>query len=76
MRAAFAAEKEHPVRGREFFGQRTRVSLPSEGELDYVLAQEAREAADEVIRASQAALDRDEAVDRRIAEVYSKTPKS
>jgi len=70
IRAAFAAEQEHPVTGTEHIGPRTRQEIPMEGEIDFAYAQETQRAAQEVIAADSSARARDQQVEDRIAEVY------
>jgi hypothetical protein len=71
IRAAFKADEEHPVRGREFLGARSPVDVPQEGEVDYARAVEAQKAAAEVLARAEMAGEEQKAVDERIAEVYS-----
>ncbi|MBI2374383.1 MAG: hypothetical protein HYV07_10350 [Deltaproteobacteria bacterium] len=49
IREALKARDEHPIEGREFTGVRSRGNMPVEGDRDFVLAQEARRAAEEVV---------------------------
>ncbi|MEE2900914.1 MAG: hypothetical protein VYC39_01230, partial [Myxococcota bacterium] len=67
IRAAFQAEKENPIRGKEHFTPRSRQELPVEGDIDYAYAQEAQRAAQEVIAADTAARARDADTEQRIA---------
>ena len=67
IRAAFQAEKENPVRGKEHFGARSRQEIPVKGEIDYAHAQAAQRAAQEVIAADSAARARDADTEQRIA---------
>lgn len=67
IRAAFQAEKEHPIRGKEHLGHRSRQEIPVEGDIDYAYAQEAQRAAQEVIAADSAARARDADTEQRIA---------
>jgi len=71
IRAAFEAEADHPVKGREFLGVRGRADVPREGEIDYAYAVEAARAAREIIDADTAARARAAEVDERIAQVYN-----
>jgi hypothetical protein len=71
IRAAFEADAEHPVRGRERIGPPNRILPSKPGDLDYAIAQEHQAAAREIIDAGLAARERDNQVDERIAKIYS-----
>jgi hypothetical protein len=71
IRAAFKADEEHPVRGREFLGARSPVDVPQEGDVDYARAVEAQKAAAEVLARAEMVGEERKAVDDRIAEVYA-----
>lgn len=71
VKAALQAVEEHPIKGTEFLGRRTRADLPREGEKDYAIAQEAQKAARELLAADDAAREDQRAVDERIAQVYA-----
>jgi hypothetical protein len=72
IRAAFKADEEHPVRGREFLGARSPVDVPQEGDVDYARAIESQKAAAEVLAGAEMAGEERKAVDDRIAEVYAR----
>jgi hypothetical protein len=72
IRAAFKADEEHPVRGREFLGARSPVDVPQEGEVDYARAVESQRAAAEVLARADLVSEERKAVDERIAEVYAR----
>jgi hypothetical protein len=72
IRAAFKADEEHPVRGREFLGARSPVDVPQEGEVDYARAVESQRAAAEVLARADLVGEEQKAVDERIAEVYAR----
>jgi hypothetical protein len=72
VRAAFKADEEHPVRGREFLGARSPVDVPKEGEVDYARAVESQRAAAEVLARADMVGEERKAVDERIAEVYAR----
>lgn len=70
LKAALEAAKEHPVRGREFFGERTHAQVPKKGDMDYAVAEQMAEAVREVLAASDESLARDKANQAKVDRVY------